>query len=178
MFEDAQGKELVSIQAQKDLNKLVKNNETETTGVDRTITVGQNRSATIGQNDSASVGKEHSITVLPPPPPGGMGPPAPATTVFSMVDKQIDYTTGQATIVMKGPDITLAAEGSIVLAAQKIVQIDGTDAVYINCTKPPPDPIESGPSFLAQAAMALLCPPLFAAQMGAKAVQAVMSFFS
>jgi len=177
MFEDAAGKELVNIQAQKDLNKLVKNDETETTGVNRTVNVGKSRSCTIGENDTAAVGMLHSVTIVPPPPPGGMGPPAPATTTFQMINKEIGHTTGEASITIKGPDIFLVADGNIVLAATKVVQIDGSDAVFINCEKPPPPPLEEEPSFLSQVAMAALCPPLFAAQMGAKAVQAVMSFF-
>ncbi|WP_437722816.1 type VI secretion system Vgr family protein [Sorangium sp. So ce861] len=184
MFEDVQGRELVNIQAQRNLSKLVKNDETETTGANRTITVGQSRTSTIGQNDTASVGASYSVTITPPP-PGGGGPPPPATTVLSMVDKQVALTTGGATITLAGPNIVLnAAESivlgaeSIVLGAKKVVQIDGTEAVYINCTKPPPDPIESAPSFLAQAAMALLCPPLFAVQMGVNAIQSAMKFFS
>ena len=41
MFEDAKGKELVYIQAQKDLRKLVKNDESEQIGNSRSVTVGQ-----------------------------------------------------------------------------------------------------------------------------------------
>jgi type VI secretion system secreted protein VgrG len=152
MFEDKKGSELVNIQAQKDLNKLVKNNETETTGVNRTISVGKNRTMTVGENDTAAVGVLHSVTITPTA-PGGMGPAPSPTTSITMVDKQIALTTGGAAIVLDTNDISLTAAGNIVLAAQGAIVLQATDIVkidgkyvFINCTEDPPEeiPVEEG----------------------------------
>ncbi len=113
MFEDAQGKELVNIQAQRDLKKLVKNNEFETTGVNQTITVGKNRNATIGEVDSALVGKAHSVTIAQAPEP----PPKIPPTGTAMSDQNVSQTTGLATLAMTGPDVTLTAAGNITMNA-------------------------------------------------------------
>lgn len=49
MFEDAKGRERVFIQAEKDLEKLVKSDETERTGKTRTIEVGERLELTTGK---------------------------------------------------------------------------------------------------------------------------------
>ncbi len=158
MFEDAAGKELVNIQAQRDLNKLVKNDETST--------IQSNRTKTVYKNDSQLVGVQHSLTIAAP----GGGAPSPGPTNFTMVHEKITLTTGKASIVLHGANISLVAPGNIsiaagnnvqvhavtmeggggegpgqtiVVAAEKVVQIDGPQAVFINCTEDPPAPIQS-----------------------------------
>jgi type VI secretion system secreted protein VgrG len=79
MFEDMKGKELVWIQAEKNLRKLVKNNETitvghnraklvmmnetETTGVSRTEVTGVNRTEVTGQNRMTVIGQNRQKLV-------------------------------------------------------------------------------------------------------------------
>jgi type VI secretion system secreted protein VgrG len=129
MFEDAKGNELVYIQAQKNLQKLVKANETERTGANRTISVGANRSAVIGAVDSTVVGTKHTMHIAQANPP----PPIPPTGL-DMSDKKISYTTGEATIAFDGPDITLEAKGTITIKSTGgDVIILGGPAVKINC---------------------------------------------
>jgi type VI secretion system secreted protein VgrG len=76
MFEDLKGKELVYVQAQKNLRKLVKNdetitvgnnrqklvvvNETETTGANRTEVTGANRTEITGVNRTTVIGGNRS----------------------------------------------------------------------------------------------------------------------
>jgi type VI secretion system secreted protein VgrG len=76
MFEDLKGKELVYVQAQKNLRKLVKNdetitvgknrqklvvvNETETTGANRTEVTGANRTEITGANRLTTIGGNRS----------------------------------------------------------------------------------------------------------------------
>ncbi|MDC0740684.1 type VI secretion system Vgr family protein [Polyangium mundeleinium] len=76
MFEDLKGKELVYVQAQKNLRKLVKNdetitvgnnrqklvvvNETETTGANRTEVTGANRTEITGANRTTVIGGNRS----------------------------------------------------------------------------------------------------------------------
>ncbi len=130
MFEDAKGKELVYMQAQRDLQKLVKNNETERTGVNRTIVVGANRSTIVGANDMTMVGQKHRLTIAQPKEP----PPSIPPTTYDMSDKKICYTTGEASITFDGPNITLEAKGNITIRSTGAdVIIQGGPNVKINC---------------------------------------------
>ena len=87
MFEDAKGRELLLVHAERDLKKLVKHDETEvtqknrhvtvgdnltklvmvdeaeTTGADRTVTVGATLSETVGGDHKVSVGGSHTESV-------------------------------------------------------------------------------------------------------------------
>jgi type VI secretion system secreted protein VgrG len=230
-FEDAARREHVYLQAQKDLDVLVKNNEMhavgndrtrvvqhdetitvgndrtkvvhfneiESTGMNRTVTVGVNRNATIGVDDSTLVGSKFSVTMargltaklarelgqlmngplgpvlsapiasvlgmIPQTPLGGAvdllskltrGPlaalsalapetfrsvlqvmegfvdePGPPPTSIEMVDRKITFTTGEASIVLDGPNITIHAEGNIMFHAQKSIGVLGDDEVAV-----------------------------------------------
>jgi type VI secretion system secreted protein VgrG len=55
MFEDAQGKEHLNIQAQKDLTKLVKHNER--------VTIGNNRQKTVKKNETQRIGEDQKLIV-------------------------------------------------------------------------------------------------------------------
>ncbi|MDI1480860.1 type VI secretion system tip protein TssI/VgrG [Polyangium sp. y55x31] len=71
MFEDALGKELVRFQAERDYNKLVKNDENTTVGNDRTkviqrdekVTIGNDRTKTVKANETITIGKNLMKTV-------------------------------------------------------------------------------------------------------------------
>ncbi|MBK8254730.1 MAG: type VI secretion system tip protein VgrG [Polyangiaceae bacterium] len=71
MFEDKKGQELLRMQAEKDLNKLVKNDEEATVGHDRkrnvgndeTLSIGNNRTRTVGVNETVLVGNDRSKTI-------------------------------------------------------------------------------------------------------------------
>jgi type VI secretion system secreted protein VgrG len=71
MMEDKKGQELFRMQAEKDLNKLVKNDEEATVGHDRTRSVGNNetlgigndRSKTVGANEMAQIGMNQLLQV-------------------------------------------------------------------------------------------------------------------
>ncbi len=144
MFEDAAGQELLRMQAEKDLHKLVKNDEQQTVGRDRTrvvkrnetVTVGKNRTKQIGKNERVVVGHNQSVSVginravqvgaidstivgtthvVMISPPGEGGGESSSSSM--MTDKKIVFDTGAgATITMAGSTITLAAT-SITLEA-------------------------------------------------------------
>jgi len=137
MFEDKAGKELVYIQAQKDLSKLVKHNESERTGANRTIIVGANRSSVVGANDAALIGQKYSVAMVTPKELNilkGQDPDVtPTTTMMEMVDGKITLTTGKATIEIDGGNILLKADGDINLRAGGDVVIHGGPFVKINC---------------------------------------------
>jgi len=130
MFEDQQGSELVYIQAQRDLDKLVKADETERTGANRSIAVGANRTSIIGANDTTLVGATHRVTIAQPQEP----PPSIPPTTFEMQDKKIGYSTGEASITFDGPNITIEAKGNITIRSTGgDVIIKGGPNVKINC---------------------------------------------
>jgi type VI secretion system secreted protein VgrG len=138
MFEDANGKELVNIQAERDLTELVKH--------DATITVKNNRTTTVWKADSILAGISHSVTIGAP----GEGPPSPGDTSVTMSNDSITVKTSGATISLGAHTISLTAKfielnGSeaVNINSPRQVIIDGDEAVLINCTeKPPPDEIE------------------------------------
>jgi len=128
------GGERVYVQAGRDLEKLVKAdesdtiggnltkvarlNEMETTGANRTIAVGANRTATIGAIDAAIVGARHAVTIARAPGAQGI-----AATGIEMVDRKITLSTGEATITLEGPNITLAAAAGILLEAASTITV-------------------------------------------------------
>ncbi len=115
-FDDAKGEELVSFQAEKDLEKLVKNNEL--------VTVGAQRRSLIGTVDETRVGQRHTVSV------GG----ASGLTYTEISDQKIHLSTGKASITLDGPDITLQAEGKIFLhSTGGDVELLGGPWVKINC---------------------------------------------
>ncbi len=71
MFEDAGGNEMLRMQAQKDMSKLVKNDESarigknraKSIGNDDSISIGNNRSSMVGSNNSEVVGGNESVAV-------------------------------------------------------------------------------------------------------------------
>lgn len=71
MLEDAAGKELFRVQAEKDMNVLVKNNRSTTVrkncstsvGVNRSVSVGVNRSTSVGANDTWTVGGSQTESI-------------------------------------------------------------------------------------------------------------------
>ena len=115
MFEDAKGKELIYIQAQKDLHKLVKNNESEQIGNDRQVTVGNNRTTNVGKVDSLVVGTHHSVQISPPSKDGGGGGGGGTPTGLDMIDKKLTYTTGDATLMLDGANVSVEAKGDITI---------------------------------------------------------------
>jgi type VI secretion system secreted protein VgrG len=158
MFEDAQGKELVNIQAQKDLKKLVKNNENVTIGNNRTklvqandsLTVGANRTHRVQLNEQVSVGMSQKVSVginrathvgavdsttvgdthvVTITPPGEGGGGASSSVMLK--DKKIVLSTGAgATITMEGARITLAAD-AILVKAKNYAIVQGRGGVRV-----------------------------------------------
>jgi type VI secretion system secreted protein VgrG len=63
MFEDAPGRELVRMQAELDLTKLVKRDESVTVGNDRTKSVGNNDALSVGNDRTHTIGNDESIQV-------------------------------------------------------------------------------------------------------------------
>jgi len=110
-FEDKAGSEEVFFQAQKDYNKIVKNNETVTITQDTTTTVQQgNRSITVSQgNNSLTVSQgNNSVTV-------------------SQGNDSLTVSTGNHSI-------TVSSGSSTVSAAQSITLKVGSNSITISTT--------------------------------------------
>ncbi|KYF55386.1 hypothetical protein BE04_51175 [Sorangium cellulosum] len=63
MFEDRKGEELVRMQAEKNLDKLVKNDESVRIGHDRTKQVGHDDALTVGNDRTRSVGHDETVSI-------------------------------------------------------------------------------------------------------------------
>jgi type VI secretion system secreted protein VgrG len=63
MFEDKKGQELVRMQAEKDLNKLVKHDEEVKIGNDRTKSVGHDDSLAVGHDRARQVGNDETVSI-------------------------------------------------------------------------------------------------------------------
>lgn len=118
VFEDKKGAELVYIQAQRNLSKLVKVSEKEVTGNNQTITVGENRSTKIGSVDAISVGQKHLFNIAPRKKNGDKVELTKGPTKVEMVDKKITISVGDVTFTLDGPDIHVAAKGKIEMRAK------------------------------------------------------------
>lgn len=98
MFEDAKGRELVRMQAEKDLRKLVKNCESVTIGNNRSkqvgnndnLSVGNNRTRLVGNNETVTIGANQTLTVG-------------ADQTITLPDgNQTESITGNRTFTLKG----------------------------------------------------------------------------
>ncbi len=134
-FDDAAGKELVYLQAQRNLSKLVKANENERTGVNRTMIIGANRSSFIGAVDSYVIGKRHVAAVMPPKEidvTKGEDPEIPPMkTMMETVHPKITHTTSKATSIIDNKDIVLLADRNVIFKSGGDVIVEGKH-VYIN----------------------------------------------
>ena len=135
MLEDKAGRELYFFQAQRDLLRLTKNDDTERTGADRTIVVGDARVSAVAVSDMLQVGKQHLVKMvqvndLKIP---AMGDPdvTPLDTWIEMVDQKITLTTGEATVVLEGPNITIDANGGMRFTTDGRLLVQGS-MVYFN----------------------------------------------
>jgi type VI secretion system secreted protein VgrG len=115
MFDDSQGDELVNLQAEKDMNRLVKNDDSVTVGRNanasiannwRTV-VGTNRSLSCGSNSSRTVGLNDTVNV-------GMAQRVTA-------GKRIELVAGDASI-------TLDSDGTVTIKGKKLV-LEGSEHI-------------------------------------------------
>ncbi|UQA57877.1 type VI secretion system Vgr family protein [Polyangium aurulentum] len=154
-FEDQAGSEQLYVQAQRDYEKLVKANENVVVGGERSrkvggsenIVVGGERSRKVGGSERVTIGDDQHIHVASHRNVvvGGdeqvrvtgtyavnAGPPEAATPAgLEIADRKITLTTGEATITLEGPNITLEAAASILLGAAADITIRGKANIYV-----------------------------------------------
>jgi type VI secretion system secreted protein VgrG len=112
-FDDAAGSEIVSVQAERDMRTLIKNTDT--------TKVGTSRRTQIGTTDDTLAGERHSITVASPE-----AAESSAVTRIETTPSKIVLTTGQARLVLEGPNITFDAPGSFVVKAAGLVRVESS----------------------------------------------------
>lgn len=136
-FDDALEHEMVSIRAEKDLTKIVVNEERETTQRDRTLIIGQSFAQNVKENDTLVVGGVHSVQMgkfekAEVVAEGGQPDVVLGETLREMIPGRITISTGGATIQLDGPDIVITAESDVFFKAGKDLKIQGGPYVQIN----------------------------------------------
>ncbi len=114
-FDDAAGRELVFVQAERDYARLVKHSES--------VTVGASRAVRVGQTDDTTAGLRHSISIAPLE---GAGETEHVTRIVSTPSK-IVLTTGQATVTLDGPNVTFEALGTLVLKGNAGIRLESSN---------------------------------------------------
>ena len=142
-FEDLKGKELLYVQAERDHERLVKQNESVTIGAsletsigasesreitsDQSIIVGGNRTSSVTGTETISVGQSFKLD---------LGGGAAGIAVTS--DKRIVLSTGEASIVLDGPNIFFDGAASVRLSSEVVaigggeVHVDGGPNLFLN----------------------------------------------
>jgi type VI secretion system secreted protein VgrG len=135
-FDDTAGRERVSLRAERDLTKLVVREEKEHIGGDRVSVIGAHLGTTVGVEDTITVGSMHELRMarITNLHAAGMGQPdlEPLDTRREIIAKRITLTTGGATIVLDGPNITVTAQREVRIKAGGTVTIQGQPYVQIN----------------------------------------------
>ena len=135
-FDDTAGRERLTLRAEHDLEKVVVREETEEIHGDRVSVVGAHLGTTVGVEDAITVGSMHELRMakITDAHAGEMGQPdlAPQDTRREIIAKRITISTGGATIVLDGPDITITAQREVRIKAGGTVTIQGQPYVHIN----------------------------------------------
>jgi type VI secretion system secreted protein VgrG len=132
-FEDKKGSEQVSLQAEKDLNTLVKAAEsrsvggarTTSIGTDDTLTVGANRSSTITADDTEQVGASQSVSV------GGPQSVTVGATQVIMVAAARTVTSALENINAGGRAKVVLTEESTTIGASRTENVGGSESVSV-----------------------------------------------
>ena len=133
-FEDKLGGELVYMQAEKDLEVLVKNAEFREVvatrlskiGTNDTLEVGANRSATIGAEDTEAVGQNQSVTI-------GASQTINVTATRSVTSDVENLTTGtRAKIVNESETTTIGVDRTETVGSNESVTVGGNQVVTVH----------------------------------------------
>jgi type VI secretion system secreted protein VgrG len=139
MFEDAAGQELLRIQAEKDLHKLVKNDEEHTVGHDRTRSVGRNESVTVRKNRTKQVAEnertmigQNQSTIVGVNRTSQVG----ATDATSAGEKWVTVAANSASITVTENKIVLdTGAGATITLESNQIRIEADDLVDIHGKK-------------------------------------------
>ncbi|EYF04076.1 type VI secretion system tip protein TssI/VgrG [Chondromyces apiculatus] len=143
-FDDKAGFEEVYIRSERDLQKVVKNDESETARRDRTLIIASDLGVNVVEEDAIEAGGGHAVTMGKVEGASRVAESADpvvaeGATKREMIAGRITVTTGGATIQLVGPDIIVTAESSIAIRGKE-VKINGGPFVQIN----PPVEVKQG----------------------------------
>jgi type VI secretion system secreted protein VgrG len=121
MFEDAAGKELVRMQAEKDLQKLVKNDEQVNIGHDRMKAVGHDDRHQVGHNRTRTVGKDESVQI------GNDEKRSVTNDRTRQVgnDETIAIGSNRTKTIGSNEEMTIGANQSLVVGSNQTAQVGG-----------------------------------------------------
>ncbi len=138
-FDDTAGRERLSLRAERDFEKVVLHDEREEIGGDRVSVIGAHLGTTVAIQDAITVGSMHELRMagITDAHVGAMGQPdlKPMDTRREIIARRITITTGGATIVLDGPNITVTAQHEVKIKAGGTVVIQGMPYVQINPPK-------------------------------------------
>ena len=127
MMDDAAGRELVYLLAERDMQQIIK----------------RDRGAVVGQHDATLAGERWSVNIAQPASP----PPAIAPTGATIVDRRITFTTGEASITLDGADIVIEAKGKITVRSEgDDVVLRGGPRLLFNCSPAAARPAAASPA--------------------------------
>jgi type VI secretion system secreted protein VgrG len=140
-FEDKKGSELLNVQAEKDFNSLVKNDETTEVKHDRTDKVGNNETVTIEKDQSTTINGQETRKVAKDRTTNidgtekltvGKDQKIDVGAKFELVAAdEISLTTGQSSLVMK-KDGTIELKGmTITVEGSQSVTVKGNVGVTV-----------------------------------------------
>jgi type VI secretion system secreted protein VgrG len=118
-FEDRKGSEEFYIQAEKDLNSLVKNNETATVNVNRTRQVGGNDALTVGKNQTIQIGVDESFTV------GGN------ETIAVTGNESVTIGGNQSVSVTGNDSMSFGGSQSLTVAVARSEAVGGAESIVV-----------------------------------------------
>jgi type VI secretion system secreted protein VgrG len=118
-FEDRKGSEEFFIQAEKDLNSIVKNNETASVGVDRTRQVGSNDALSVGKNQTIKIGVDESLSV------GG-------NESIDVTGNETVTIGGDQSVSVAGSDsMSVGGSQSLTVAAARSEAVGGAESIAV-----------------------------------------------
>ncbi len=126
-FEDKKGSEQVFVQAEKDLETLVKNDEQRLVmhdrktdiGNDETVSVGANRTETVGSNESITIGGSRSETV------------ASQESVTVGATRALTVAVNNSTTVGAANELTVGAADATTVGGGQSVSVGGGQSISV-----------------------------------------------
>jgi type VI secretion system secreted protein VgrG len=134
-FEDRKGSEEVYLQAEKDLNSLVKNNESATVGADRSRSVGGNDALTVGKNQTIKIGSDQTINVG-----ANESLTVGGNETISVSGNESDTVGGNQTVSVAGnqavsiggnDSMTVGGNQSLTVAAARSELVGGAESIVV-----------------------------------------------
>lgn len=142
LIEDQKDAEYMYVQAERDMQRLVKRNEAERTGKHRQIFVGQDQRTIVAKTEATLVVEKYQVQMMTEPGEGKMAilpqtKPSvePEPTKIEMMDKKLMSTSGKATVLMKKDTITFDVKGNINILSKggDVVFETPSKVIKINC---------------------------------------------